>query len=166
MYLIRKLKLSNWNWSFLIALLGLLLSLWSAWVTQEHFRQSNRPYVWGMNIYTDERPMPHEADMRVVNAPAKIALIEIVIASGTNEIYRFEARDLVRVPAENHHWPFRMSEEEFIKVMGKRDPYLQTTRKVHIQYSSLEGGRQYTFTLLQRYDESTSDWSPISETAT
>jgi len=75
-----------------IAVIALVVSLYSVYLTRKSFIAAHRPYVWASNygVIDSEKktiiPVPFRVGFRVKNAPAKIVRMEVKINHSAQEL--------------------------------------------------------------------------------
>jgi len=155
-----------------IAVIALLVSLYSVCLTRRSFIASHRPYVWASNygvLDADAKtiiPIPFRVAYRVKNAPAKILHAEVAINLGTQELLSHADHNMVRFPDETSEWSFSISKDQFERIMGRPDDEkAQLSRLISVEYSSLDGGKNYHYKLLQSYSPAENQWKDTNEEA-
>jgi hypothetical protein len=155
-----------------IAVIALVVSLYSVYLTRKSFIASHRPYVWAINygVIDSERktiiPIPFRVNFRVNNAPAKIVRMEVKIKHGVQELIVHADSNIVRFPDERSEWSFSIRKDEFEKVMDRSDDdKTKLSRFISIEYSSLDGGRIYHYKLQQSFNPAENQWKGITEEA-
>ncbi len=155
-----------------IAVIALAVSLYSVYLTREAFIASHRPYVWASNygvIDSDKKtilPIPFRVAYRVRNAPAKIVRSEIRIKLGEQELLVHEDHNVVRFPDERSEWSFSIGKDHFEKIMDRSDEdKAKLSRLISIDYSSLDGGKNYHYKLQQSFSPAENQWKDTNEEA-
>lgn len=165
-----KTVLSNYNWPLIISILGLLLSLLSAWYTQKNFTRNVRPFVWAVNYsYIVNNKMIHEPGViyfHVTNSPARINNFELEIALDNNTLLSYNDTNTVQFPTDTigNVWSFSFEKNEFDKkIMNLSDiDKSRLIRTVKIDYSALDGGKIYHYLLRQSFIPSDGNWRNLS----
>lgn len=157
----------------LIAGVAVLVSLYSAHLSRKSFRLSSRPYVWASSYGVIDQvkktiiPVPQRLGYRVTNTPTKIIQNTVTILLGDKEAFSHSENDFVRFPDGSSEWSFSIGESEYTKILKdykSSGEYL--SRKVEVRYSSLDSGKEYSYTLVQKYIEEDTQWKDISSQAT
>lgn len=155
-----------------IAVIALVLSLYSVFLTRSSFIASHRPYVWATNygvIDPDRKtiiPIPFRVAYRVTNAPARIVRTQVTISLSTKPVLTHEETNLVRFPDDRSEWSFGIGEEEFKKLMNRsEEDKAKLSRLIMVEYSSLDGGKTYHYRLQQSFSPAENQWKDISEEA-
>ena len=153
-----------------IAVIALVVSLYSVFLTRKSFIASHRPFVWASNYGVVDSnkntiiPIPFRVAYRVQNAPAKIIVSEVKIYLGAEQLLSHTDRDIVRFPDERSEWSFSIGKDKFEKIMDRPDRD-KLSRLISIKYSSLDGGKAYNYRLQQSFNPDENQWKDISEEA-
>jgi hypothetical protein len=176
-----KIIIDNWpstSWMttyspILIAGVALLVSLYSAHLSRKSYRLSSRPYVWASSYGVIDQakntiiPVAQRLGYCVTNAPTKIIQNTVKVLLGDREVFSHSDNDFVRFPDGSSEWSFSIGESEFTKILSEyKSSGESLSRKVNVSYSSLDGGKEYSYTLIQEYIETDSQWKDISSQAT
>lgn len=155
-----------------IAVIALLVSLYSVYLTRNAFIASHRPYVWASNygvIDADRKtiiPIPFRVAYRVKNAPARILRAEVKINLGAKELLAHSDHNMVRFPDERSEWSFSISKDQFEEIMNRPvDEKGKLSRLISVEYSSLDGGKNYNYKLVQSYSPAENQWKDTNEEA-
>lgn len=155
-----------------IAVIALIVSLYSVYLTRKAFVVSQRPYVWASNYGVIDHeaktilPIPQRVAFRVKNSPANIIHQEIKISYDNEQLFSFTQDDIVRFPDETSEWSFSISEKEFKEIMkrAEKDPS-KLRRMILIRYSSLDGGKEYKYILNQSFEPQDNQWKDVRNEA-
>ena len=155
-----------------IAVIALLVSLYSVYLTRKSFIAAHRPYVWASNygVIDSEKktiiPIPFRVAFRVKNAPAKIVRMEVKIEHDGQKLFVHAEDNIVRFPDERSEWSFSIGEGDFKKVMHRSDDEkTKLSRSISMEYSSLNAGRIYHYKLQQSFNSAENQWKDITEEA-
>lgn len=155
-----------------IAVIALVVSLYSVYLTRKSFIASHRPYVWGSNygVVDSENktiiPIPFRVAYRVKNAPARIIRTEVTISLNAEPLLTHVETNIVRFPDDMSEWGFSVGEEEFIKVMNRStEDRSKLSRLISLEYSSLDGGKTYHYKLRQSFSPAENQWKDTGEEA-
>ena len=154
-----------------IAIIALALSIYSAYFTQVSFVVSQRPYVWAMSYgYIDGKtdtiiPDPKRIAFRVLNSPAKILKQEIRILQGDATLFSHSTTNEVHFPDERIEWTHSIDDTTLHIVKRQVSDQADISRTVSIQYSSLGGGKTYSFGLIQKFDPKSNQWKDVMSSA-
>jgi len=150
-----------------IALIALLVSLYSVHLTMESFIVSHRPYVWANNyaaIDPDKKimiPMHNAVAFHVFNAPAKIKRIEVRIDLAKEKLLDYTQNNIVRYPDDTKtQWNHSFSYEDIKKqilILSDADK-AKLFRFIDLEYSALDGGKIYYYKLKQSFDPAEQQW--------
>jgi hypothetical protein len=156
----------------LIAVVAVIISLYSAHLTRKSFIASHRPYVWASNygvIDQDKKtiiPIPHRVGYRIKNSPAKIILTEVEISLNNETLFNYKDENIVRFPDESSEWSFSIGEKDFKNIMNRsNEDKSKLTRHISLKYSSLGGGKIYHYELQQTFEPIENQWKDKSEKA-
>lgn len=155
-----------------IAIIALVVSLYSVYLTRKAFIVSQRPYVWASSygVINQEAktiiPIPHRIAFRVKNSPATIIHQEVKISYENEELFSFPVDDNIRYPDQTSEWSFSISEKDFKGIMdrAKENPS-KLRRMILIRYSALDGGKEYKYVLNQSFDPQDNQWRDIRHEA-
>lgn len=155
-----------------IALIALAVSLYSVYLTRKSFIASHRPYVWASNygVLDPDRktiiPIPFRVACRVRNSPAKIIRTEVKITLNAGPLLVQTDQNIVRFPDERSEWSFSIGEEDFNKIMNRtNEDKTKLSRIISIEYSALDGGKNYHYKLQQSFNPTENQWKDTSENA-
>jgi hypothetical protein len=155
-----------------IAVVAVLISLYSAHLTRKSFIASHRPYVWASNygvIDHDKKtiiPIPHRVGYRIKNSPAKIILTKVEISLNNETLFNHKEENIVRFPDESSEWTFSIDEKDFTKIMNRsNEDKSKLIRHISLKYSSLGGGKIYHYELQQIFDPIENQWKDVSQKA-
>jgi hypothetical protein len=177
---ITKVIIENWpkanyfvTWvPIVVALIALLVSLRSASFAKKAFVKAHRPYVWAISYAVPDSenktliPVPSRIGYRVKNAPAKIISSNIEINLDKQQLFSDLQENFVRFPDDKSEWSFGFSKEKFeeiIKQSGKDKSKL--LRVIALKYSSLDGGKIYSYELRQSFIPVDNQWRDIDSKA-
>lgn len=156
----------------IIAIIALITSILSLYWTRREYIRNSRPYVWASNygVVDSERKtiiqVPFRVGFRVKNSPARIRSTTIELFDITDKIFARKLESLVRYPDESSEWSFAIGQSDFASIMNRTDEKkADLTRKIKIKYSSLDGGRTYTYELHQKFVPIENQWSDTYECA-
>jgi len=152
----------------IIALLSLLTSIYSLYITREQFRKSTRPFVWALNYAVVDNtnntliPIPWRVAFRVRNSPAKILQSIITIKLHSDTLINHIEKNYVRFPDERSEWTFGISKEDFERLMNLSDEKkVELERIISIKYSAIDYGKTYNFLLKQKFSPIDNQWLDI-----
>ncbi len=152
-----------------IALLALAVSVYSAYFTQVSFVVSQRPYVWAISYsYLDDGRItsdPSRIAFRVKNSPARISRQDIRIEYNAALLHSYTMEDEVRFPDDRSEWSYTVGVEKFRHIMDLAKDPTKLARSVVIHYSSLDGGKTYTFEIVQTFDPNSNQWKDVKSVA-
>lgn len=174
-----KVVIENWPEKHLleyipiiIAVIAVIVSLYSVYLTRESFIASHRPYVWASNygvIDPDKKtiiPIPFRVAYRVRNSPAKIIRTEVKVNLRAEPLLVYNDQNIVRFPDERSEWSFSIGEEDFKKIMNRsNEEKAKLSRFISIEYSSLDGERIYHYKLQQSFNPTDNQWKDTTEEA-
>jgi len=156
----------------IIAIIALIMSLYSIYLTRKIFVVSHRPYVWALNYVAKDHdtgeiiPVPSKAMFRVKNSPARIIRMEVKINLNMETLLGWLEENLVQFPHEMTEWNFWIGKENFDKIMDRsNEEKSKLVRLISLEYSSLDGGKIYHFNLQQSFNPIENQWKDISEKA-
>lgn len=176
-----KIIIDNWpltNWTtayspILIAGVAVLVSLYSAHLSRKSYQLASRPYVWAISygvVDQDKKeiiPVPHRLAYRVINAPTQIIESTVTILLGSQEVLSYSDNNFVRFPDGNSEWTFSIGESEYTQIQNEYNHSEELLlRKVKVRYCSLDGGKEYSYTLTQKYIDKDDQWKDVSSQAT
>jgi len=157
----------------IIAIIALIVSLYSVYLTRKSFIASYRPYVWAMSYgVIDQKnktiiPVPHKLAYRVKNSPAKIIFSKIKIDLNDKELFSDITKNLVRFPDDTSEWAFGISEEQFQQIMNHSPKEKSNLiRIISLKYSSINGGNVYSYNLRQTFNPKENQWKDFTIEAT
>jgi len=153
-----------------IAVIALVVSLYSVYLTRRSFITSHRPYVWAINYGVIDnntiKPIPSRVAYRVRNAPARIIRAEVKIDFDEEQLLVYSDQNIVRFPDDRSEWSFSIGKDEFERIMNRsNEDKAKLSRIISIEYSSLDGGKVYHYELKQSFNTADNQWKDISETA-
>ena len=154
-----------------IAIIALAVSIYSAYFTQVSFVVSQRPYVWAMSYgYIDGKtekfiPDPSRIAFRVLNSPAKILKQELKISQRDVILFSHSTTNEVHFPDERIEWTHSIDNTTLSKIKRQVSDQADLFRTVSIQYSSLDGGKTYSFGLIQQFDPKSNQWKDVKSSA-
>ncbi len=155
-----------------IAVIALVVSLYSVYLTRRSFIASHRPYVWASNygvIDADKKtiiPIPFRVAYRVKNAPAKIVRTEVRISLGAQQLLVHADHNIVRFQDERSEWSFSIGKDQFEQIMHRSDDErARLSREISVEYSSLDGGTNYHYKLQQSFNTAENQWKDTYEEA-
>ena len=154
-----------------IAIIALAVSIFSAYFTQVSFVVSQRPYVWAMSYsYIDKKkgqitPDPSRIAFRVLNSPAKILKQELEISHRGVILFFYSTTNEVHFPDERIEWTHSIDNITLSKIKRQVMDQDYPIRTVSIQYSSLDGGKTYSFGLIQQFDPKSNQWKDVESSA-
>lgn len=176
-----KIIIDNWpstSWMttyspILIAGVAVLVSLYSAHLSRKSYRLSSRPYVWASSYGVIDQakktiiPVPYRLAYRVTNTPTKVIENTVTILLGDKEVFSHSDNNFVRFPDGSSEWSFSIGESEYTEIQNQyKSSGESLSRKVKVRYSSLSGGKEYSYTLTQEYIDIDGQWKDISSQAT
>jgi len=139
-----------------IAVIALLVSLYSVYLTRKSFIVSQRSCVWAAShAVPDESrqtlaPVPHRMAFRVRNVPARVARMTMEILQDSESLFERSSTDMVRFPDERSELTHSVSEQEFERLMDRpNEEQRRPQRVVSLTYASLDGGRGCKYKLRQ-----------------
>ncbi|HLO71281.1 MAG TPA: hypothetical protein VK167_10450 [Flavipsychrobacter sp.] len=150
----------------IIAVLSLIISIYTIYISQKQFTRNIRPYVWAAS-YSFHGPnglqnIPHRLAYRVKNAPARILSVNVKFMLNDAELFAFPDSNVVRYPDETSEWSHGLDQHTFNQIMNRPIAEQQNLRRiVDIAYQSLDGGDTYTFNMVQGYVPADSQWRDI-----
>ena len=153
----------------IIALIALITSFISLYWTRQEYISSSRPYVWASNygvINAEQRtiiPIPFRIGCRVKNSPANILKMEVKISLNELVLSANTERNFIRFPDESSEWSFSFGQIEFERIMNR--PTIERAnlkRTISILYSSINGGRKYSYRLEQLFVPDDNQWKDIN----
>lgn len=174
-----KIFIENWpkdSWSkewmpIFIALIALMTSLISLFWTREQYEKSSRPYVWASNygvIDAEKKiiiPIPFRVAFRVKNAPAKILKMTVEIKLSSKTLIICTQENFTRFPDETSEWSFDIGKEDSEKIFNRpNNEKSMLIRIVSLNYSPINGGKQYHFLLEQTFNPLDNQWQDVYET--
>ena len=173
---IERVLIENWPKtdysSIIIAVIAVLVSLYSTYLIRLSFIKSHRPYVWAINYavigsaHNTIVHVPSKVMFRVNNAPAKIMQEEIKICLDTEQLFVFKDENIVRFPDSNSEWSFGVGKGDFDKIMSLSDEdKSKLVRTISLEYSSLDGGEIYSYKLEQSFDPAENQWKDTNAKA-
>lgn len=155
-----------------IAIIALVASLYSAYLSRKAFIAAHRPYVWGSNygVIDHEKKtiiqVPSRVACRVKNAPAKIIRMNVKINICSEQLFDHTDNNYVRFPDETSEWHFNIGKDEFQRIMNRpAEAKSELVRLVSIEYSSLYGGKIYHYKLQQSFNLDENQWQGTAEEA-
>ena len=156
----------------IIAVVAVVIALYSAHLTRKSFIASHRPYVWASSygvIDHDKKaiiPIPHTVAYRVKNSPAKIISTEVAIRLNNELLLSHKDENLVIFPDESSEWSFSIGKKDFENIMNRaNENKSKLIRHISIKYSSLGGGKIYHYELQQTFAPNENQWKDKSERA-
>jgi len=165
-----KTMVMNLDRSLIISMIALGISLYSAYLTRQNFIKSARPYISAASYYVLDAinskivSVPSRLIFRVTNSPAKINNMEVVISLDEEKLFTYEKKDFPQFPVEKpDEWSFAIGEDEFGKIMNRSDTNKsKLIRNLRLEYSSLDGGKNYIYTLIQHFEPLENNWKDVS----
>jgi len=152
-----------------IAVVALVVSLYSVYLTRQSFVASHRPYVWALSHAVLDSdgctltPVPQYLAFRVQNAPALVKIWTVEISVGTESLLIFSEADTVRFPDDRSQWVFSVGQQDFEALMSRSDEEKGRLRRiVSMKYSSLSGGKAYQYDLEQVYVPADNQWIDVA----
>jgi hypothetical protein len=164
-------KLPKSPFSTFIAIIALSVSIISLWWTRIDVVESKRPFIWAVNYYTKDStgivPVPEAVMFRVINFPAKIIKVEVKIKYKTETLFSEARENDFQFPNDNptEEWHFAIGDEQAWKKILKRpnEENYNLRREISVIYSSLNGGKEYHYKLLQSFDPAYNQWDDLSK---
>ncbi len=168
-----KVIIENWPKTnyipIIIAIIALMASLYSLYLTRKSFIASHRPYVWASSYVVNDtgyRPIPSQVACRVKNSPARILRMEVKINLNGERLFDYTEENLVRFPDEKSEWYFTIGKKSFDKIMQRPDEdKSKLVRIISLEYSSLDGGKIYRYKLEQSFSPNENQWKDNNEEA-
>jgi hypothetical protein len=155
-----------------IAVISLIVSLFSLYWSRKDNIISHRPYVWANNYGVIDNvnktiiSIPFRIAFRVKNSPAKILSLQISISANSKQLFENTESNFVQFPDESSEWNFGFDKVTFDKIMDRTiDEKRNLIRKVEITYSSLDGGKIYNYKLVQAFIPEDNQWRKTDEVA-
>lgn len=175
-----KIFIENWPESSILAQytpifiagVALIVSLYSAYLSRRSFNLSSRPYVWASSygVIDQEQksitPVPQRLAYRVKNTPAKVKESNVTVYLGSEEIFTHREANFVRFPDDSSEWSFSIGENQFNEIMQKNElSSASLVRKVLVKYESLSGGKEYEYSLKQKFVLAENQWKDTESLA-
>jgi hypothetical protein len=158
--------------STLIAILALIATIYSLYLTRVQYIKSSRPYVWINNVYSTDQnsklliQVPSMMSCNVLNAPARFLQTNVKITLDTTELFNQTERNLIRYPNEKTDWTIEITSDNFNKIINRPPNEQEKLRRIiSIDYSSIGRGRfrkTYHYKLEQSYLPYKNQWTDIS----
>lgn len=152
-----------------IAVIALLVSLYSVYLTRRSFIASHRPYVWAASysvICPDEHtlvPVPHRVMFRVHNAPVRVLHLKVEVSLDAQNLVVTSESEMVRFPDERSEWAHSIGQREFESLMSRPDAEKARLRRIiTVNYTSLAGGKAYRYVLRQLFIPADNQWTDVA----
>jgi hypothetical protein len=75
--------------------------------------------------------------------------------------FNFNEENSVRYNASGSEWNFGIKEDEFYQIIKTYGNHPDLRRKINLEYSALDGGKKYYFSLVQKFIPSNNQWVDI-----
>lgn len=146
----------------IIALLAIIVSIYSLNKSSKEYSRSSRPFVWAINfavLDSNNRivPQPRQIAFRVKNSPAKIHKLDFKIFSISDNnkekiIFSDKLEDMVRFPDEKSQWTYDIAMDKFDGIISSYSND-HIYRQINLEYSLLGGKKIFNYELKQRFNE-------------
>ena len=152
-----------------IAVIALLVSLYSVRLTRRSFIASHRPYVWAASysaLGSDEGTLvsvPHRVMLRAHNAPVRVLHLEVEVSLDAQNLLVTSESEMVRFPDERSEWTHSIGQQDFESLMSRSDEEKARLRRtISVKYSSLAGGKAYRYVLQQLFVPADNQWTDVA----
>ena len=149
----------------IIAIIALVTSIVSLLLTKVQFRKSSRPFICAMsygNLQNQQiNPIPSLVGYRVTNNPAKIYSSRVIIQINEEILINYHEENFVRYNASNSEWTFGVGSHEFDEIIRNHGNNPDLRRIIKLEYSALDGGKKYYFSLVQNFVSVDNQWKDI-----
>lgn len=166
-----KVIIENWqpnSWietwiPIIIAVIALVTSVVSLFLTKVQFRKSSRPFICAMNYVNSQsaQQIPSLVGYRVTNNPAKIHSSRVIIQLNEDILVNHHDENFVRYNASNFEWSFGVGRNEFDEIIRNHGDNPDLNRIIKLEYSALDGGKKYHFSLVQNFVPADNQWKDI-----
>jgi uncharacterized protein (UPF0297 family) len=168
-----KVIIENWqpnSWietwmPIIIAVIALVTSVVSLFLTKVQFRKSSRPFLCAMsyaNLQNEQlNPIPSLVGYRITNNPAKIYSSRVIIQLNEDILVNHHEENFVRFNASNSEWSFGVGRNEFDEIIRNHGLNPDLRRIIKLKYSALDGGKKYHFLLVQNFVQADNQWKDL-----
>jgi hypothetical protein len=179
--IIENWPIGPWHEKFIplaVGILALIISIASLYFTRKSFRRNSRPFIWANNFASlnEHRLLVNEPKkilFRISNSPAKIINKTIKLLLKTNisnkVLHEHSESNIIQFPDNMSQWDYAISDNEFTNYLRELKNNIvnkgEFERIIEIKYSSIDGGKKYSYNLKQKYDLSTDNWKTYSTSA-
>ena len=157
----------------LIAIIAVVISLYSAYLSRKSFSLSTRPYVWASSYGVIDQnnksiiPVPASLGYRVINSPTQVLKNEVIISLGDKEIFSHKECNFVRFPDGTSEWSFSIGKDDYDSIIEQYECSEESlVRTVDIIYKSLNGAEKYCYSLKQEFIMKDNQWIDTLSQAT
>lgn len=138
--------------------------------TREEYVKSTRPYVWAINYgvagdtHDTDIQITHKVALRISNTPAKILRLKVNVFYKNKLLYEGGDSNYVYFPDKDALWTWNIGKGKFAEIMDRPDEDKHYVRRViYIDYTALDGGKEYHYELHQSFYTEFGRWKGEKE---
>lgn len=171
-----KVKIDNWQdtpWTelwipIIIAVISLIVSLYSIYLTRKQFTLSTRPYMqaagfWDLDL---KKILNDRFNISVTNSPAHIKSMEIKLMH-KDLVFSERSENSFQFPVEGstHYYAFKQTDMDAIMAAAIGDEN-NVYRSIEIIYTKLGGGKEYRTYMKNRFQGIGGTWEEFEQECT
>jgi len=146
----------------IIAVIALATSVISLYLTKVQFRKSSRPFICAMSYANlENKQLPSLVAYRITNNPANIFSSRVIIQLNNEKLLDHQEKDFVRYNTSDSEWFFQVGKQMFDKIIENYSNNPELRRIIKLEYSALDGGKKYNFSLIQKFVSEDNQWKDI-----